>query len=155
VELTQNCNFRCVMCAQSWEPRFAKYNPDYNMPRALIDAIAEQLFPTAVNVDLRGFGETTTLPYWPELVEELERFPYIEWNLVSNLSLSRESTWDQMMKSNFVVGGSIDGASPETFESIRVGGNFQRTRHTLAVVRDAIRRHRAGYLYFISVIGKS
>src|SRR5205823_4013946 len=29
---------------------------------------------------------------------------------------------------------------------------FKRTRQTLAVIRDAIRRHGTGYLYFISVV---
>src|SRR5579862_7466531 len=31
IELTQNCNFKCTMCAQSWDPRFARYDPALNM----------------------------------------------------------------------------------------------------------------------------
>src|SRR5690349_16037197 len=82
VELTQNCNFKCPMCAQSWEPQFQKYNPALNMPMEQFVKIADQLFPNAINIDMRGFGETTILPYWPEVVDYLERFPYVEWNLV-------------------------------------------------------------------------
>ena len=152
LELTQNCNFKCIMCAQAWEERFQRYRPDFNMPMDLFVKLAEQLFPAAVNVDLRGFGETTVLPHWPEVVDVVERFPYIEWNLVSNLSLARDDLWDKMMKSNFVIGFSCDGASKETFETIRVNGNFARTRHNLGVIRDAIARHGSGYLYFISVV---
>jgi MoaA/NifB/PqqE/SkfB family radical SAM enzyme len=152
LELTQNCNFKCIMCAQSWEEKFQRYRPEFNMSMELFVKLAEQFFPTAVNVDLRGFGETTVLPHWPEVVDVLETFPYIEWNLVSNLSLNRDDLWDKMMKSNFVVGASIDGASKETFETIRVNGNFARTRHNLGVIREAIKRHGSGYLYFVSVV---
>jgi radical SAM protein with 4Fe4S-binding SPASM domain len=152
IELTQNCNFRCNMCAQSWDPRFAKYNPAYNMRMELFMHIAEQLFPTAINVDLRGFGETTLLPYWPELVQSLEAHPFIEWNLVSNLSLARDDVWERMMRANFVIGASIDAGVKSTFETIRGGSNFDRIRHNLQVVRDAIRLHHSGYLYFITVV---
>jgi hypothetical protein len=152
LELTQNCNFKCIMCAQAWEEHFQKWNPDYNMSLPLFMKLADQLFPLAVNVDLRGFGETTILPYWPEIVDSLDRYPYIEWNLVSNLSLMRDETWRKMMKSNFVIGFSCDGATARTYETIRVGGDFARACHNVQVIQDAIKTHKSGYLYFISVI---
>ena len=31
MELTQNCNFRCDICVQAHEPKFAKYDPGLNM----------------------------------------------------------------------------------------------------------------------------
>lgn len=155
IELTQNCNFKCIMCSQSWDARFAKYNPDYNMKPELFAKLADELFPAALNVDLRGFGETTLLPFWPELVESLERFPFIEWNLISNMSLPRDDVWDRMMRSRFVVGASIDAATAESFERIRRGADFRRIRHNLHVVSDSIRRHGSGSLYFISVIQRS
>lgn len=154
IELTQNCNFKCIMCAQSWEERFRSYHPEYNMDMEVFVSIAEQLFPTCVNVDLRGFGETTILPYWPEVVHALQRYPYIEWNLVSNLSLARDDIWDLMMRTNFVLGGSVDGCSKETLETIRVGANFERTLHNLGVLRDARRKYGNGWMYFISVVQK-
>lgn len=152
LELTQNCNFKCIMCSQSWEEKFQRYNPDFNMPMELFVRLAHQFFPAAVNVDLRGFGETTVLPHWPEVVDVLETYPFIEWNLVSNLSLGRDDVWDKMMKNNFVVGFSCDGATKETFETIRAGGDFKRTLHNMEVIGDATRRHQSGYLYMISVI---
>jgi hypothetical protein len=155
IELTQNCNFKCIMCSQSWDARFAKYNPDYNMKPELFAKLADELFPAALNVDLRGFGETTLLPFWPELVESLERFPFIEWNLISNMSLPRDDVWDRMMRCRFVIGASIDAATAETFERIRRGADFKRIRHNLHVVSDSIRRHGSGSLYFISVIQRS
>ncbi len=155
IELTQNCNYKCPMCAQAWDPKYQRFDPDLNMPLETFIRIGEQLFPTAIMVDLHGFGETTILPYWPDVVDYLERFPFIEWNLVTNLSLSRDEVWDKMMALNFRIGFSCDGASKETFESIRVGSSFERTLHNLGALRDARRRHRRGTVYFLSTVQRS
>ncbi len=152
VELTQNCNYKCFMCAQAWEPQYQKFDSRLNMPMTLFERAAEQLFPLAIMVDLHGFGETTILPHWPDVLASLERFPFIEWSLVTNLSLPRAEVWDKMMKLGFRIGFSCDGASAETFEAIRVGGNFARTLDNLGIVRDAIARHRRGTIYFLSTI---
>ena len=95
------------------------------------------------------------LALWPEAVEYLQRFPYIEWLLVTNLSLNNDATWDRMIRSNFFIGLSMDGGSQETFETIRRGGRFDKTLHNLGVLRDARRRHGRGYLHFISTIQRS
>ena len=115
VELTQNCNFRCIMCPQSWDEKFAKPNPDFNMPMDTFVRIGEQLFQKAIFVDLRGFGETTILPYWPEIVDYLESHPFCEWHLVTNLALPRDHTWTKMIELGFCLGFSCDGATKETF----------------------------------------
>lgn len=154
VEMTQNCNFRCIMCPQSWEPRFQKHHPEYNMSMETFINVANQLFPKAVFVDLRGFGETTILPHWSEVVDYLECFPLVEWHLVTNLGLPRDQTWDKMIKLGFQLGASIDGASKEVFEAVRTRSNFERIVHNLGVVSDAITRYDSGWLYFISTIQK-
>ncbi|HZS42119.1 MAG TPA: SPASM domain-containing protein [Polyangia bacterium] len=155
LELTQNCNYKCFMCAQAWEPKYQRFDAALNMPLDTFVRSAEQLFPTAIMVDLHGFGETTILPHWPDVVDYLARWPFIEWNLVTNLSLTRDDVWDKMIALDFRLGFSCDGASKQTFEHIRVGSNFERTLHNLAVIRDARRRHGRGTIYFLSTIQRS
>lgn len=154
VELTQNCNFRCIMCPQAWEERFQKYHPEYNMPMDTFINVANQLFPKSIFVDLRGFGETTILPHWSEVVDYLECFPLVEWHLVTNLALPRDQVWDKMVRLGFQLGFSCDGATKGTFEAIRVRSNFDRITHNLALISDAMKRHNTGWLYFISTIQK-
>lgn len=155
VELTQNCNFRCIMCPQSWDPAFSRYHPEYNMPMETFAKIADELFPKAIFIDLRGFGETTILPHWPEVVDYLAKFPFIEWHLVTNLSLPRDETWQKMIQLGFTLGFSCDAGSAEPFERIRRRSRFDTIVHNLEVVSDAIRRENRGLLYFISTIQKS
>lgn len=152
VELTQNCNFKCIMCPQSWEPQFAKYNPELNMPMDVFVKIARELFPAAIFVDLRGFGETTILPYWDDVLDYLEGYPFVDWHLVTNLSVPKAAMWDKMMRLGFMLGFSCDGGTKETFEAIRVHSKFEVIRQNLGVIRDSIKKHNKGLIYFISTI---
>lgn len=154
VELTENCNFRCVMCSQSFEPKYAKYSPKLNMPLELFDKTAAALFDDAYFVDLRGFGESVILPHWPDLVDRLERFPLVNWHLVTNLSLPRDHVWERMMKMGFVLGLSIDAATAATFEEIRVRSHFSTILKNLELVTDRIKRDARGYAYFIVTVQK-
>lgn len=154
IELTQNCNFKCPMCPQSWEPKFAHYNPELNMPMDLFVKLADELFPTAIFVDLRGFGETTILPYWDDVLSYLERFPLVEWHLVTNLSVPKPQMWDKMMRLGFGLGFSCDGATKETFEEIRKNSRFPVILKNLEAIREAHKKYNKGQLYFISTIQK-
>jgi len=142
------------MCPQSWEEKFKKYDVNLNMSLDTFVNIGNQLFPRAVFIDLRGFGETTILPYWHEVVDYLERFPFIEWHLVTNLSMPRDELWNKMIKVGFSLGFSCDGATRETFEFIRVRSHFDRIRHNLEVIRQSIKKYNRGFIYFISTIQK-
>lgn len=154
VELTQNCNFKCVMCPQSWEPRFQKYDNELNMPIETFKKLADQLFPMATFVDLRGFGETTILSYWDQALEYLERFPFVDWHLVTNLGVPKPDMWDRLMRMGFSLGFSCDGATQETFEKIRVRSKFNIILKNLEVIKEARKKYGKGFIYFISTIQK-
>ncbi|AGH96566.1 radical SAM protein [Pseudobdellovibrio exovorus] len=154
VELTQNCNFKCVMCPQSWEKKFQKYDTNLNMPIETFKKLADQLFPLATFVDLRGFGETTILSYWDEALEYLEKFPYVDWHLVTNLGVPKPQMWDRLMKMGFSLGFSCDGGTAETFEKIRVRSKFSIIQKNLEAIKEARRKYGKGFIYFISTIQK-
>jgi MoaA/NifB/PqqE/SkfB family radical SAM enzyme len=154
VELTENCNFKCKMCQQSFDDKYKKYNPAFNLSRELFNKIAEQLFPTAYFVDLRGFGETTILPWWPELVDDLEKYPLVNWSVITNLSLSNDKVWKKMIDLGFIIGFSCDAATEETFNSIRLNGNFHSVDKNFKTVVNAIKDTGKGQLYFIVTVQK-
>lgn len=154
VELTENCNFRCIMCAQSFEPKYKKYSPKLNMPLELFDKVAAALFDDTYFVDLRGFGESVILPHWPELLSRLESYPMTNWHLVTNLSVPRDLVWERMMRMGFMLGVSIDAATQKTFEEIRVRSHFHTIIHNLELVTDCARRFNQGHVYFIVTVQK-
>jgi radical SAM protein with 4Fe4S-binding SPASM domain len=155
LELTQNCNFKCYMCPQSTDPKFAKYNNDLNMPAELFVRLAEEFFPSATFVDLRGFGESTILPWWNDVLSYLERFPFVNWHLVTNLGVPRPAMWERMIQLGFELGFSCDGATKETFEAIRVNSRFPTILSNLEAIKQARQKwDQRGFIYFISTIQK-
>ncbi|MER5950230.1 radical SAM protein [Streptomyces sp. NPDC001904] len=133
VELTQNCNLRCPMC------RFGeKYDPALNMDEEVFDRLAEELFPDAHLVDVRGWGESTMLAGFGDLVlRALEH--RVRVRVVTNGQINRPAVWDTLMRGHGIVTVSCDAASPELFDKLRAGGTLDRLERTctsLVAARD-------------------
>jgi len=153
IEVTRNCDLRCVMCAQSWDPRHARYTPDFDMKPELFARVARELFPHLEYAHLQGFGESTLSPHWPAIVETCR--PYadsLRFGLTTNLNRRDPAMWRRLVELGFTVIVSCDGATAKTFETIRAGGNFARFRENLDVIGQARREHGRGQLYFYSVL---
>ncbi|MBI3550769.1 MAG: SPASM domain-containing protein [Elusimicrobia bacterium] len=152
-EITRNCNFKCVMCAQSWSPRYARYDPALNMDPALFSRVLSELAPTLEYAHLQGFGESTVSPHWPEIVEACR--PYagrVRFGLVTNLSRKDPEMWRRLVERDFTIIFSCDGATKETTETIRVGADFGQMLENLRVIQNARRELSRGRLYFYSVV---
>lgn len=128
VELTRNCNLRCPMCRIPF-----KWDPSLDMPYDVFAQIADELFPYAELVDLRGWGESTMLPNFLDYVEYAAQFP-CQLQLYTNLTRRVDTLWEVLMRHHFVVGASFDGASPETFEKIRHGSRLLSVLHNLELL---------------------
>ncbi len=120
IELTRNCNFRCIMCPQ---PLTRGYDTSLDMPWSLFKKVADTLFPYAQYVDLRGFGESIIMKDWKRCLDYCLRFDS-KYGLVTNLSIQDDEMWKLMVQNNFFLGISFDGATKKTFEYIRRGANF-------------------------------
>jgi MoaA/NifB/PqqE/SkfB family radical SAM enzyme len=133
IELTQNCNLRCPMCRYG-----EKYRSDWNLPEKFFDELAEQLFPSAHLVDLRGWGESTMLPHFGRFVARALSFR-VRLLLVTNGQINRPPVWDAMMRGHGMVTISCDAGTPELFAKLRAGGTLERlmrTVRTLVAARD-------------------
>lgn len=137
VELTRNCNFRCIMCPQQL---MRGYDPSLDMPWPLFKRIADSLFPHAEYVDLRGFGESIIMRDWRRCLDYALRFD-CRYGLITNLSIKDDKMWERMVRSNFFIGVSFDGATKKTFEHIRRGANFS----TIMTNLEKVARWRREY----------
>jgi MoaA/NifB/PqqE/SkfB family radical SAM enzyme len=134
LELTGNCNFRCTMCPMSMKPM--RYDANLDMPFSLFKKIADDLFPYAKYVDLRGYGETTVMRNWENYLDYALKFS-CEYGLITNLAVRNDKMWEKMVKNDFFLGISFDGATKRTFEMIRKGSNFENILRNLRLVSDA------------------
>lgn len=137
IELTQNCNLRCPMCRYG-----EKYRPELNMPVEMYERVAEELFPSAYLVDLRGWGESTMLPYFGRIVADTLSYR-VQLRLVTNGQINRPGVWDIMMRAHGIVAVSCDAADPDLFAILRAGGTVERLKKTVRTIVAARDRHGA------------
>ena len=64
IEITRNCDLRCVMCPRSWDPRYARRDPDFDMKLELCRPFAGRVrFGLVTNLNRRDPA------MWRKLVE--------------------------------------------------------------------------------------
>lgn len=132
-ELTENCNLHCLMCRSA-----GKYSASKNMDRDLFHRVADELFPYAAIVDLRGWGESTILKDFVYYVEQTARYG-CRPRIVTNLTVGNEELWRCLVAHDAIIAISFDAATPETFAKLRPGSRLPRILANLDVIVDECR----------------
>lgn len=119
-ELTNKCNFNCIMCGRE----SAEFKT-HDLPITVVKACGS-LYQYTEEVTLHGWGEGTLHPNFIEILEYLNTFKPLRKYFVTN-----GSTLPKIMNALFdhhvdVIAVSLDGATAESNNSIRTGGNFER-----------------------------
>lgn len=140
-ELTNRCNFQCIMCG-----REAVNFRTKDLPVEVIKS-CEPFFSKAEEVTLHGWGEGTLHPRTAEIIEYLNNFPMLRKYFVTN-----GSTLPRIMETVFahhvdLIAMSLDGATPATNNGIRKGGNFDREIASLKKLMEEKAQRGADYPY--------
>ncbi|MGC4891484.1 radical SAM/SPASM domain-containing protein [Micromonospora sp. DT227] len=130
VELTENCNLSCPMCRSA-----GPFDRSRNMAPDLFDRLADELFPTAEIVDLRGWGESTILKRFPDFVDKAADHG-CRIQLVTNLTVTNEQMWRRLVRQGARINVSFDAASPETFADLRGGARLDAVLRNLEAIMD-------------------
>lgn len=118
---TTTCNLKCFMCNQFLDPNSPKENMDEDVYRMVV----RELYPYAKTMQLSAFGEPLVTPKMEEKLDDLERYG-VKLEMVTNGTLMmRESRFrEQLVKCLELVTFSMDGATRETYNSVRTGAEF-------------------------------
>ncbi|MFH1618326.1 MAG: radical SAM protein [bacterium] len=150
IEITRNCNFRCIMCRQPVVRETAGMNPDLDMKPALFRKIAGELFPFLSQVHINGLGETVVSPHWPEILETCSSHAgKIKFGLVTNLGAGDSAIWNKTAEAGFRISFSCDGTTKKTFEHIRRGSCFETVLENIETVKTAMARSGKGSFSFL------
>ena len=118
IEPTTGCNFRCTMCQVS-SPNFVSKNLDFEMFKKIIEE-NEQL----LKIKLQGMGEPLVNKKFFDMVDFASKHGIVS-EITTNGSLLSEENIFKLLNSNLSrITISIDGASSETFEKIRIKSNY-------------------------------
>ncbi len=120
LEPTNKCNLKCRMCHRSIIPLSHVGEMNFESFKKIVDP----LFPYLYGVWLQGEGEPFLCKDIFKMISYLKR-RYVYVNTVSNATLLNEDFCHQILSSGLdEISFSIDGATAETYEQIRVGASF-------------------------------
>jgi MoaA/NifB/PqqE/SkfB family radical SAM enzyme len=138
VESTIACNLHCIMCP--WREIAKNVENHGIMTQEVWEAIRPHL-PEARAVDFTGGGEPLLQPRLVEWIREAH-VAGCETGILTNGLLLTEKKAAQIIDAglNWIC-FSMDGATAEIYEAIRVGSNFETVCQNLANIA-ALRLHK-------------
>lgn len=123
-EVSARCNLACQMCAINYD---ARYLPGSKRPSIFVPDLFARLrpiFPTLVRAYLFGLGEPLLNPHLIAYIRELADAG-VDVSFNTNATLIDQDKADAIAAAGAShVTVSIDGATRETYEKIRVGASF-------------------------------
>ncbi len=123
IELTSNCNYRCIMCPNKDLSKEDKGFMDLDLYKKIVDEASAFIF----DVNLAHRGESLLHPHLVEAIGYAKK-KKIFTRLHTNGSLLSENLSKEILKAGLDrISFSFDGFDKETYEKIRIGGNFERT----------------------------
>lgn len=135
MEPTNFCNLKCQHCQVThWQKPKNCLTMDHFKSWA-------KPFKTASRIKLQGMGEPFLNKELPAIIKQLEKdHVYIE--VVSNGTVMTHEIHEVMTQTrNFNITISFDAADKETFESIRIGSDFDEIKANLTKIIQAKPRH--------------
>lgn len=139
LEQSYRCNLKCPSCIHGFPEEKKKFNPDVKiMPRPLFDKIVmEGEQNNCPSISFCVNDEPLLLPDLPE------RVAYARDHLFMDLFITTNGTFLTLdLAKELIEGGitrilfSIDAASPETYDIVRPGGDFNRVVENLEALVD-------------------
>jgi len=129
IELTNHCNLRCIMCPRSKMTR-EKGFMDFTLFKKIIDEVKDY----AEVIDLDMFGESTMHPKVFEMVVYC-RSNGLKTVLHSNLSYKNGKFSQKLADCGLdMLIVSVDGATKQSYESVRVGAEFENVIKNIEVL---------------------
>lgn len=126
IELSDACNLRCKMCVHGFGGVKNVGFMDEKLAIKLIDQCAEMGVPS---IKFIWRGEPTLHPFLPKAVKYAKDKGILEVQINTN-GLPPERNKDALIEcaKNGIdrIIFSVDGFSKETYEAIRIGGNYER-----------------------------
>ncbi len=119
IEPNNYCNFKCPHCQVThWD------KPRVNLDVAGLETLLKQM-PKLIRIKLQGMGEPLLNKQLLPMLKTIEARG-IKTEIISNGSVMTEGICNGLLSLSTHITFSIDGATQEVFEGIRVGSSFTK-----------------------------
>lgn len=132
LELTNSCNLRCVMCRNATMKRKRGFMSMQVIDRALCEAKKLGMKKVA----LYTTGESLMHPSFVEIVKRVKQIGFHCYVTSNGLLLSEQVCKDMIQSGLDSIKISIDGASKEEYEQIRIRGKWDRLLEKMALLKN-------------------
>ena len=124
LELTNHCNFQCIMCPNGRGlMKREKGFIDYNLCKNIVDEMA----PHVDTIVLHAWGESLLHPRIFDIIKYCENYG-VRTEFSTNTSLLNENIDRKIIDSGLsMIYLCIDGVTKDTYEYIRKNGDFERS----------------------------
>jgi len=128
LDFTKGCNLRCRMCPSVAFGDFEKRE----MPPSLFDKIAGEVFPRTEHLTIGCGAEPLFAKNFDQYLQTVRRYRIPYTLIISNGSLLTDQKITAMLDAGInELSVSLEAASKEKYESIRVGSKFDRLLENL------------------------
>ena len=137
IDTTSKCNLDCKMCFRSYVD--VDYNAVPDLPAEILGRLIEELFPTAITLNLSTLGEPLMSPYMDKILDACAAYQ-VYLSITTNGTMMRGDAFIQKLASVLHhIEISVDSVTPERFKAFRSGASYQKVLHSAAKL-GAIRR---------------
>lgn len=133
IEITSHCNLDCLMCARkTWVDE-----ANGHMPLATFERLMQQVeqLPQPPIIHLGGYGEPMAHPDFLEIIRRAKATG-AKVEMTTNATLLTAETANALIDldlNRLMV--SMEGVTPESYDDVRVNGNFNKVLNNLRYLR--------------------
>ena len=158
IEPSSVCNLKCIGCRQGNSADLVDLSHG-SMTLETFREILDQTGEYLVEISFYLWGEPLLNKHLAEMIKMAS-----ERNIASvvstNLHFMDENTAHALLDSGLTrIIVALDGMSPETYEAVRLGGNFAKAKKSLdmlaSVKRDKVRKYPTIEWQYIQTVGNS
>ena len=150
--IDDSCNLRCPSCRRGMI--FHKKGSTYNLGIRLADKINDwlQRFEHPVQVHIGSDGDPFASHIYRHFMEQTPERDNIKYSLLTNGLMFREyhTHVPNVIDNLNELGVSIDGASKDTYERLRLGGRWDKIKENLECIASLRQKHNFRFvLHFV------
>ena len=150
--IDDSCNLRCPSCRKGLI--FHKEGSAYNLGIRLADRINEwlQTHEGSIQVHIGSDGDPFASHVYRYFMDQTPERDNIKYSILTNALMFREfhPRVPYVIRNLNELGVSIDGASKDTYEKLRLGGRWDKVNENLESIAEAKQKHGFKFiLYFV------
>ncbi len=141
--IDDSCNLRCPSCRKSLV--FHKEGSAYNLGIKLADSINDWLYdyPHPIQVHIGSDGDPFASHVYRHFMEQTPERDNIKYSILTNALMIKDFSHrvPYVIRNLKELGVSIDGATRETYEKLRLGGRWDKINENLQHISELKDKH--------------